>query len=100
MRDEHGPPAGKATTFTIPESVKTDWKENANAGVAVLAQDYKAACKDQPNGTDQTKAQEAYSRYNGGGGARKRYEKMDANGDPANGHDKNFLNNYRAQLEE
>jgi RHS repeat-associated protein len=89
-------PDGKS--FTIPDSVKTDWKDNANAGVALVAQNYKAAVKDQPNGTAQTRAQQTYSAYNGGPGERNRYAQKNKKGnDFKDERDKHFLNNYRAQ---
>jgi RHS repeat-associated protein len=88
-------PDGKS--FTIPDSIKTDWKANANAGVAILAQDYKAAAKDQPHGTDQTKAQQAYSAYNAGPGDKNRYQRPGTNGGFEDRRDQNFLINYKAQ---
>lgn len=84
--------------FTIPDAIKTDWKVNANAGVALVAQEYKAADKDQPTGTAQTKAQQTYSGYNARPDDRSRYKKTDDKGNPKNKKDQNFLGYYLQEV--
>ena len=88
-------PGGK--TFTISASIKTDWKANAKAGTAILAQGYKAAVKEQPNGTAETRAEQAYSAYNAGPGGRNRYMQKNSNGGFADARDAHFDKNYQAE---
>lgn len=83
-------------SFTIGDSVKTDWKANANVGAAMVSQEYKAAVRDQPNGTAQTRAQQTYSGYNAGPSGRERYTQKNAKGDYLDGRDKGFLTIYKS----
>jgi soluble lytic murein transglycosylase-like protein len=83
--------------FTITDSIKSDWKANANAGVAIAAQEYKAAVKAQPNGTAESRAQQTYSGYNGGPPERSRYTQTGPSHGFADVRDYNFLMNYRSQ---
>jgi RHS repeat-associated protein len=85
-------PDGKS--FTITDAIKTDWMANANVGTALVAQEYKAALRSQPDGTAQTLAQQAYSGYNAGPGGRNRYTRTGPFGGFADKRDRNFLNNY------
>lgn len=60
--------------FTISEDIKSDWKANARAGVALLAQQYRLARQEQGrSGGEEAYAQQAYSGYNGGTASRRRY---------------------------
>ena len=88
-------PDGKS--FTITDSIKSDWKANANAGVAIAAQEYRAAVKAQPNGTAESRAQQTYSGYNAGPGGRSRYTETGSFHGFADKRDYNFLMNYRSQ---
>ncbi len=84
--------------FRIGEDIKTDWKANARAGVAILAEQYELAKLEQgPVTSGQDRAQQAYSGYNGGPGNRDRYLHERRDGLPRNPHDRNFLGNYRAE---
>lgn len=59
--DENGRP------LTIGEDVETDWTANAQAGVALLALQYRLAEQEQGRkSTDESLALQAYSGYNGG----------------------------------
>lgn len=91
VKDAQGRP------FKIGEDIKTDWRANARAGVALLAPDYHLAELEQgPNATREDHAQQAYSHYNSGDAReRDRYLKRDRQGLPAHGPDRNFLRKYR-----
>jgi len=92
VKDAHG------NKFKIGEDVKTDWKANARAGVAILAEQYELAKLEQgPVTSEQDRAQQAYSGYNGGPGNRDRYLHERRDGLPRNPHDRNFLENYRGE---
>ncbi|HEX9456714.1 MAG TPA: transglycosylase SLT domain-containing protein [Candidatus Acidoferrum sp.] len=81
--------------FKIGEDVKSDWKANARAGVAVLAEQYKVAEIEQGAVTsEKDRAQQAYSGYNGGNGNRNRYLHETRDGLPHNKNDQHFLQNY------
>jgi hypothetical protein len=72
LKDDNGIP------FTITDAVKTDWKANARAGVALIAVQYQLAKQEQgSSGTEESYALQAYSGYNGGTRNRRRY--LDAN---------------------
>lgn len=83
--------------FTIGDDVKSDWKANARAGVALLAPAYHLAELEQGTGaTAEDHAQQAYSQYNSGKPKRRDcYLSQRKDGLPANGADRNFLNKYR-----
>jgi hypothetical protein len=82
--------------FKIGEDVKTDWKANARAGVALLAPAYRLAEMEQgPGATAEDHAQQAYSQYNGTPQTRDRYLKQGRDGLPQNDADRNFLQKYR-----
>ena len=83
-------------SFKITDAIKTDWKANANAGAAMVSQEYKAAVRDQPNGTAQTRAQQTYSGYNAGPSGRERYTERNAKGGFLDGRDKGFLTIYQS----
>lgn len=86
----------KGHPFTIGEDVKSDWRANARAGVAILADAHRFAKFEQgPGATAEDNAQQAYSDYNGGQNARDRYLKERRDGLPANDADRNFLFKYR-----
>ncbi|MCL5286506.1 MAG: hypothetical protein M1453_00720 [Acidobacteria bacterium] len=89
-------PDGK--NVTIGEDVKTDWKANARAGIALLADEYRAANTQLPNGSAQQIAQRSYSGYNAGRNGNARYLTTRADGQPADHRDRNFLSNYLAQV--
>jgi hypothetical protein len=89
-------PNGKP--FTISTAIEDNWKANANAGVALLAVEWRAAVTDQPNGSQQTRAQQAYSGYNAGPGGRGRYLETGHNGGFADKRDEHFLENYNKEI--
>lgn len=91
VRDAHGKP------FKIGEDIKTDWKANARAGVALLAPAYRLAEMEQgPGATAEDNAQQTYSQYNSGNTKmRERYLKERRGGLPENGADRNFVQKYR-----
>jgi len=75
--------------------VKSDWKANARAGVAILNQQYRVAEIEQGAVTsEQDRAQQAYAGYNGGNGNRDRYLHERRDGLPRNKNDQHFLQNY------
>ena len=89
-------PAGNK--FRIGEDIKTDWKANARAGAVILAEQYELAKLEQgPVTSEQDRAQQAYSGYNGGPGNRDRYLHEKRDGQPRNPHDRHFLENYRVE---
>ncbi len=91
VKDPHG------HRFKIGEDVKTDWKANARAGVALLAPAYRLAEMEQGAGaTPEDHARQAYSQYNTGKPElRDRYLKERRDGMPENDADRNFLERYR-----
>ncbi len=91
IKDAQGHP------FKIGEDVKTDWKANARAGVALLAPAYRLAETEQgPGATAEDHAQQTYSQYNTGTERkRERYLKQKPDGMPENDADRNFLKKYR-----
>ena len=90
VKDAHGRP------FKIGEDVKTDWRANARAGVALLAPAYRLAeLEQEPGATAEDHAQQAYSQYNGTPRTRDRYLKQGRDGLPRDGADRNFLEKYR-----
>ncbi len=90
VKDPHG------KRFTIGEDVKSDWRANARAGVAILAHAYDLAVLEQgPGATEEDHAQQAYSQYNGTGRTRERYLKQRRDGLPQDDADRNFLLKYR-----
>jgi soluble lytic murein transglycosylase-like protein len=66
-------PAPNDSAYKISHNIKTDWKANARAGVALLAQQYQLATLENPFGSEQEHAQEAYAGYSGGAAHRNRY---------------------------
>jgi hypothetical protein len=91
VKDPHG------HGFKIGEDVKTDWKANARAGVALLAPAYRLAEIEQgPGATPEDHAQQAYSQYNTGKPElRDRYLKERQDRMPQNDADRNFVQKYR-----
>ena len=90
VKDAHGHP------FKIAEDVKTDWRANARAGVALLVPAYRLAELEQgPGATAEDHAQQAYSQYNGTENTRDRYLKQRRDGMPQNDADRNFLEKYQ-----
>jgi RHS repeat-associated protein len=88
--------------FTITNSIKTDWKDNANAGVALAAEQYKSAEKEQNPTSAQDQAQQTYSGYNAGSGGRDRYLLPGPQAAPNYGfqdkRDAGFLQNYQDEI--
>ena len=82
--------------FVIRDDVKSDWKANARAGVALLAPAYHLAELEQgPGATVDDHAQQAYSQYNSGKERqRERYLNEKSDGMPKNDADRNFLQRY------
>jgi len=80
------------STFQIGVNVKTDWRANARAGVALLNQHYQLATLENPFGAEQERAQKAYSGYSGGAPFRDRYLQTLPYSDlPAHPEDRAFL---------
>jgi hypothetical protein len=89
VKDPHG------EKFKIGRDIKTDWKANARAGVAILAGQYELAKLEQgPVTSGQDRAQQAYLGYNGGSGNRDRYLHERRDGKPHDLQDRKFLENY------
>jgi len=83
--------------FKVGQDVKTDWKANARAGVAILARQYKLADLEQGAGaTEEDRAQQPYSGYSHGERKRDLYLQQGGDGQPKYGKDRNFLLRYRA----
>ena len=84
--------------FVIGQDVRTDWRANARAGVALLAPAYRLAELEQGHGAnEEDHAQQAYSQYNTGNPRlRDRYLRQRSDGMPRNGADRNFLEKYRS----
>ena len=92
------------SSFQIGEDIKSDWKANAQAGVALLAQHYQLAGLENPFGSEQERAQQAYAGYSGGAPYRDRYLQtlpyidrfavMPSNDLPAHPDDRAFLRNF------
>jgi hypothetical protein len=81
--------------FKIGADVKSDWKADARVGVALLQEQYELAQIEQGAITsEQDRAQQTYSGYNGENGNRDRYLHEDRNGQPNNKNDRHFLRNY------
>jgi hypothetical protein len=92
VKDPHG------HRFKVGEDVKTDWRANARAGVALLAPAYRLAELEQgPGATPEDHAQQAYSQYNGTENTRDRYLKQRRDRMPQSDADRNFLERYRRQ---
>jgi hypothetical protein len=87
--------APDGTPFQIDEDMKTDWKANARAGVALLARHYQLAELEQPLATMETRAQQAYSGYTSGNSMRDRYMVTLPDDLPAHPADRAFLRNLR-----
>jgi hypothetical protein len=82
--------------FKVGQDVKTNWKANAHAGVAILARQYQLADLEQGAGaTDEDRAQQAYSGYGHGERNRDLYLQQGGDGQPKYGKDRNFLLKYR-----
>jgi broad specificity phosphatase PhoE len=81
--------------FRIQGDVRTDWKANARAGVAILAKEYTLAEFEQGAvSSPQDRAQQTYSAYNGGHGNRDRYLHERRDGLPHHRNDRHFLQDY------
>jgi hypothetical protein len=86
--------------FVIPPTTAFNWEDNANAGVALAAEQYRAALVQLPNGTDEARAQQTYSGYNAGPSGRERYHQYGPPPTAKSGYlvdkrDYEFLQNYR-----
>ncbi len=80
----------------IGQDVKTHWKANARAGVAILARQYKLADLEQGAGaTEEDRAQQTYSGYSHGERKRDLYLQEGRDGQRKYGKDRNFLLKYR-----
>lgn len=89
-------PDADGTPFTIGDEIKTDWRANAKAGVALLAEQHDLAEMEQgPGSMPEDRAQQAYSGYAAGAGNRTRYLEQRADGLPADERDRSFLGNYQ-----
>lgn len=87
-------------SFKIDENVKTGWRANARAGVAILTRQYDLAALEQgPGATEEDHAQQAYSGCSHGEKRRDLYLREGRDGLPANGKDRNFLQKYRRGLD-
>jgi hypothetical protein len=87
--------APDGSSFQIGENIKSDWKANAQAGVALLAQHYQLADLENPFGSEQERAQQAYAGYSGGAPFRDRYlQTLPYNDLPAHPDDRAFLKNF------
>jgi hypothetical protein len=82
------------SNFQIGENIKNDWKANAEAGVALLAQHYRLAELEQPFSTMEERAQQTYSGYSAGNMFRDRYlQTLPYKDLPAHPDDRAFLEN-------
>ncbi len=91
--------APDGSPFQIGDDVKSDWKANARAGVALLAQQHQLAEIEQPNASPGEHAQQAYSGYSAGASMRDRYSlTLPYSGLPAHPDDRAFLQNFRNAL--
>jgi hypothetical protein len=85
---------GDGASFQIGENIRTDWKANADAGVALFAQHYRLAEMEQPYSTMEVRAQQAYSGYSAGNALRDRYlATLPYSDAPAHPDDRAFLQN-------
>jgi hypothetical protein len=90
VRDADGMP------YEIGQNIKSDWKANADAGVALLARHYQLAEMEKPFTTLEERSQQAYSGYSAGNAWRDRYlQTLPYNDLPAHRDDRAFLQNHR-----
>jgi soluble lytic murein transglycosylase-like protein len=54
-------PAPDGSAYKIGHDIKNDWRANARAGIAWLAQQYQLAALENPFGSEREHAQEAYA---------------------------------------
>ena len=88
-------PAPDGSAHMIGNDIKTNWRANARAGVALLAQQYQLATLENPFGSEREHAQQAYAGYSGGASYRDRYLQTLSNGNqPAHPDDRSFLKNF------
>ncbi len=86
--------------FQIGDDTKTDWKANARAGVALLDQQYQLAQLENPFGSPEEWAQQAYSGYTAGNSFRDRYLTTLSDDLPAHPRDRAFLRSFRKATRE
>jgi|SRR5208283_792460 len=88
-------PAPDGSAHKIGNDIKTDWRTNARAGVALLAQQYHLATLENPFGSESEHAQQAYAGYSGGTSYRARYlQTLSYSNRPAHPDDRSFLKNF------
>ncbi len=88
-------PAPDGSAHKIGNHIKTNWRANARAGVALLAQQYQLATLENPFGSEQEHAQQAYAGYSGGASYRDRYlQTLSYSNQPAHSDDRSFLKSF------
>lgn len=88
-------PAPDGSAHKIGNDIRTNWRANARAGVALLAQQYQLATLENPSGSEQEHAQQAYAGYSGGASYRDRYlQALSYSNQPAHPDDRSFLKNF------
>jgi len=88
-------PAPDGSAHKIGSDIKTNWRANARAGVALLAQQYQLATLESPFGSEQEHAQQAYAGYSGGASYRDRYlQRLSYSNQTAHPDDRSFLKNF------
>lgn len=81
----------------ITDAVKSDWKANAEAGVAILKHDYDLVSLAEPPGASpEDVALATYAAYNHGASHWHKFLEKDKNGVPKDGGGRNFYNRYQA----
>ncbi len=94
LRDADGSP------FEIEDDIKADWRANARAGVDRLARQYQVAQLENPFGSLEEWAQQAYSGFSAGNPFRDRYLTTLSDDLPAHPRDRVFLRNFRKAASE
>ncbi len=93
-------PAPDGSAHEIGNDIKTNWRANARAGVALLAQQYHLATLENPFGSEPEHAQQAYAGYSGGTSYRDRYlQTLPYDNQPAHPDDRSFLENFMHVLQ-
>ncbi len=94
LRDADGSP------FEIEDDIKADWRANARGGVDRLARQYQVAQLENPFGSLEEWAQQAYSGFSAGNPFRDRYLTTLSDDLPAHPRDRVFLRNFRKAASE
>ena len=88
-------PAPDGSPHQIGHDIKTNWRANARAGVALLAQQYQLATLENPFGSEQEHAQQAYAGYSRGTAYRDGYaQTLSYSDQPGHPDDRAFLKNF------